>query len=115
MTSTFCGKRLFGYAVDGLRDVVITILSYLVWLHHFFTMGSGANVNAVLRHHDDDHLDPDRREDLQLAVHDVSRPNPVLSPVIWIVSFIPTFAIGGLTGVLLAVPPADFVLHNSCS
>ena len=46
VTSTFCGKRLFGYTSMVYATVVITILSYLVWLHHFFTMGSGASVNA---------------------------------------------------------------------
>ena len=46
ITSTFCGKRLFGYTSMVYATVVITILSYLVWLHHFFTMGSGASVNA---------------------------------------------------------------------
>ena len=75
--STFSGKRLFGYTSMVYATVVITILSYLVWLHHFFTMGSGASVNSLLRHHHDDHLDPDGREDLQLAVHDVSRPHPL--------------------------------------
>ena len=60
VASTFCGKRLFGYTSMVYATVVITILSYLVWLHHFFTMGSGASVNSLLRHHDDDHLDPDR-------------------------------------------------------
>ena len=46
VASTFCGKRLFGYASMVYATVVITILSYLVWLHHFFTMGSGASVNS---------------------------------------------------------------------
>jgi hypothetical protein len=70
-------QALFGYTSMVYATVVITILSYLVWLHHFFTMGSGASVNSLLRHHDDDHLDPDRREDLQLAVHDVPREDPL--------------------------------------
>src|SRR5471032_1074110 len=46
VTSTFSGKRLFGYTSMVYATVVITILSYLVWLHHFFTMGSGASVNS---------------------------------------------------------------------
>ena len=67
-----------------------------------------------LRHHDDDHRGADRREDLQLAVHDVRRPGRASpSPMLWSIGFMVTFVIGGMTGVLLAVPPADFVLHNS--
>ena len=46
VTATFSGKRLFGYTSMVYATVVITILSYLVWLHHFFTMGSGASVNS---------------------------------------------------------------------
>jgi hypothetical protein len=60
--------------------VVITILSYLVWLHHFFTMGSGASVNSFFGIDDDDHLDSDGREDLQLAVHDVRGRIPLTKP-----------------------------------
>ncbi len=77
VTATFCGKSLFGYTSMVYATLVITILSYVVWLHHFFTMGSGASVKLFLRHHHDDHLDPDRREDVQLAIHDVSRPHPL--------------------------------------
>ena len=72
VVSTFSGKRLFGYASMVYATVVITILSYLVWLHHFFTMGSGRERKLVLRHHHNDHLDPHGGQDLQLAVHDVS-------------------------------------------
>lgn len=46
VTSTFSGKRLFGYSSMVYATVCITVLSYLVWLHHFFTMGSGASVNS---------------------------------------------------------------------
>jgi cytochrome o ubiquinol oxidase subunit 1 len=67
----------------------------------------------LLRHHHDDHLDPDRRQDLQLAVHDVPRRIRFDLPMMWTVAFMLTFVIGGMTGVMLAVPPADFVLHNS--
>ncbi len=79
VVATFCGKRLFGYASMVYATCVIMILSYLVWLHHFFTMGSGASRQLLLRHHHDDHLDPDRGEDVQLAVHDVSRPHSLRS------------------------------------
>jgi cytochrome o ubiquinol oxidase subunit 1 len=110
---TFSGKRLFGYASMVYATVVITILSYLVWLHHFFTMGSGASVNAFFG----------------ITTMIISIPTGAKmfnwlftmyrgrirfeTPMLWTVSFMVTFVIGGMTGVLVAVPPADFVLHNS--
>jgi cytochrome o ubiquinol oxidase subunit I len=113
VTSTFCGKRLFGYSSMVYATVVITILSYIVWLHHFFTMGSGANVNSFFG----------------IATMVISIPTGAKIfnwlftmyrgrirfelPMMWVVAFLLTFTVGGMTGVLLAVPPADFVLHNS--
>ena len=113
VTSTFCGKRLFGYSSMVYATVVITILSYIVWLHHFFTMGSGASVNSFFG----------------IATMVISIPTGAKIfnwlftmyrgsirfelPMLWVVAFLLTFTVGGMTGVLLAVPPADFVLHNS--
>ncbi|MGD9965941.1 MAG: cytochrome o ubiquinol oxidase subunit I [Hyphomonadaceae bacterium] len=113
ITSTFSGKRLFGYASMVYASVVITILSYIVWLHHFFTMGSGASVNSFFG----------------IATMVISIPTGAKIfnwlftmyrgrirfelPMMWVVAFMITFVVGGMTGVLLAVPPADFVLHNS--
>lgn len=113
ITSTFSGKRLFGYSSMVYATVVITILSYLVWLHHFFTMGSGASVNSFFG----------------IATMVISIPTGAKIfnwlftmyrgnirfelPMMWVVAFMLTFVVGGMTGVLLAVPPADFVLHNS--
>jgi cytochrome o ubiquinol oxidase subunit 1 len=112
VVSTFCGKRLFGYTSMVYATVVITILSYLVWLHHFFTMGSGASVNAFFG--------------ITTMIISIPTGAKVFNwlftmyrgrirfevPMLWTVGFMPTFVIGGMTGVLLAVPPADFVLHN---
>ncbi|MES2987747.1 MAG: cytochrome o ubiquinol oxidase subunit I [Pseudomonadota bacterium] len=113
ITSTFTGKRLFGYSSMVYATVVITILSYLVWLHHFFTMGSGASVNSFFG----------------IATMVISIPTGAKIfnwlftmyrgrirfelPMMWVIAFMITFVVGGMTGVLLAVPPADFVLHNS--
>jgi cytochrome o ubiquinol oxidase subunit 1 len=113
VVSTFCGKRLFGYTSMVYATVVITILSWLVWLHHFFTMGAGATVNAFFG--------------ITTMIISIPTGAKVFNwlftmyrgriryevPMLWAVGFIPTFVIGGLTGVLLAVPPADFVLHNN--
>jgi cytochrome o ubiquinol oxidase subunit 1 len=113
VVATFSGKRLFGYASMVYATVVITILSYLVWLHHFFTMGSGASVNSFFG----------------ITTMIISIPTGAKMfnwlftmyrgrirfevPMLWTMGFMFTFVIGGMTGVLLAVPPADFVLHNS--
>ena len=113
VVATFCKKRLFGYTSLVWATAAITILSFIVWLHHFFTMGAGANVNAFFG----------------IATMIISIPTGVkifnwlftmyrgrveLSvPMLWTLGFLVTFSLGGMTGVLLAVPGADFVLHNS--
>jgi len=113
VVATFTGKRLFGYASMVYATVVITILSYLVWLHHFFTMGSGASVNSFFG----------------ITTMIISIPTGAKMfnwlftmyrgriryevPMLWTIGFMVTFVIGGMTGVMLAIPPADFVLHNS--
>jgi cytochrome o ubiquinol oxidase subunit 1 len=111
--ATFSGKRLFGYRQMVIATILITVLSFTVWLHHFFTMGAGANVNAFFG----------------IMTMLISIPTGVkvfnwlftmyrgrvrfTTPVLWTLGFMVTFVIGGVTGVLMAVPPADFVLHNS--
>ena len=113
VVSTFSGKKLFGYASMVYATVVITILSYLVWLHHFFTMGSGASVNSFFG--------------ITTMIISIPTGAKIFNwlftmyrgrikfevPMLWTVGFMVTFSIGGMTGVLLAVPAADFVLHNS--
>jgi cytochrome o ubiquinol oxidase subunit 1 len=111
--ATFSRKPLFGYRSMVMATMVICVLSFTVWLHHFFTMGAGPNVNAIFG----------------IASMIIAVPTGVkvfnwlftmyggrvvfASPILWSVGFMVTFVIGGMTGVLLAVPPADFVLHNS--
>ena len=113
VVATFSKKRLFGYTSLVWATIAITVLSFCVWLHHFFTMGSGANVNAFFG----------------IMTMIIAIPTGVKifnwlftmyqgrivfnSAMLWTVGFIITFSIGGMTGVLLAVPGADFVLHNS--
>jgi cytochrome o ubiquinol oxidase subunit 1 len=113
VVSTFSGKKLFGYTSMVYATVVITILSYLVWLHHFFTMGSGASVNSFFG--------------ITTMIISIPTGAKIFNwlftmyrgrirfelPMLWTVGFMITFVIGGMTGVLLAVPAADFVLHNS--
>ncbi|AXF05283.1 MULTISPECIES: cytochrome o ubiquinol oxidase subunit I [Paraburkholderia] len=111
--STFSGKPLFGYKSMVYATSSIGVLSFFVWLHHFFTMGSGANVNAFFG----------------IMTSIISVPTGVKlfnwlftmyrgriryhTSTLWTIGFMVTFAVGGMTGVLLAVPGADFVLHNS--
>ena len=113
IVSTFSSKRLFGYTSMVYATVVITILSYLVWLHHFFTMGSGASVNSFFG--------------ITTMIISIPTGAKIFNwlftmyrgriryelPMMWTIAFMITFVIGGMTGVLLAVPSADFVLHNS--
>ena len=109
----FSGKPLFAYSSMVYATIAIMILSYLVWLHHFFTMGSGANVNSFF----------------SLTTMMISIPTGVKIfnwlftmyrgrvrydvPMLWTMGFLFTFTIGGMTGVMLSVAPADFLLHNS--
>ena len=113
VVSTFSGKRLFGYASMVYATCVIGVLSYLVWLHHFFTMGSGASVNSFFG--------------ITTMIISIPTGAKIFNwlftmyrgrirfevPMLWTVGFMVTFVIGGMTGVMLAVPAADFVLHNS--
>ncbi|HVJ39223.1 MAG TPA: cytochrome o ubiquinol oxidase subunit I [Stenotrophomonas sp.] len=113
LVATYCRKKLFGYTSMVYATACIGVLSFIVWLHHFFTMGSGANVNAFFG----------------ITTMIISIPTGVkifnwlftmfrgrvhfTSPVLWMLGFIITFVIGGMTGVMLAIPAVDFVLHNS--
>ena len=113
VVATFSGKPLFGYRSMVMATMAICVLSFVVWLHHFFTMGAGANVNGFFG----------------VATMIIAVPTGVkifnwlftlyggkvrfTVPIYWTLGFMVTFVIGGMTGVLMAIPPADFVLHNS--
>src|SRR5215469_11638349 len=113
VTATFSRKPLFGYASMVYATVVITVLSYLVWLHHFFTMGSGASVNSFFGITTMIISIPTGAKIFNW-LFTMYRGRVVFDlPMMWTVAFMVTFVIGGMTGVLLAVPPADFALHNS--
>lgn len=113
VVATYCRKKLFGYTTMVYATAAITFLSFIVWAHHFFTMGSGANVNAFFG----------------IATMVIAIPTGVKvfnwlftmyrgkihfdTPMLWVTAFFTTFAIGGMTGVLMAIPPVDFQTHNS--
>lgn len=113
VVATFSQKRLFGYTTMVWAIAIITFLSFIVWLHHFFTMGAGADVNSFFG----------------IATMIIAIPTGVkvfnwlftmykgriimATPMLWVTAFFTTFAIGGMTGVMMAVPPVDFQVHNS--
>lgn len=113
VVATFSRKKLFGYTTMVWAIAAIAFLSFIVWLHHFFTMGAGGNVNAVFG----------------IATMIIAVPTGVkifnwlftmykgrivlATPMLWVTAFFITFAIGGVTGVLMSIPPIDFQVHNS--
>jgi cytochrome o ubiquinol oxidase subunit 1 len=113
IVATFARKALFGYKTMVAALVAIMVLSFVVWQHHFFTMGAGANVNAFFG----------------IMTMVIAVPTGVkifnwlftmyrgrirfTAPMIWFMCFAVTFTIGGVTGVMMAVPAIDFQVHNS--
>ncbi len=113
IVATFARKRLFGYESMVWAMGAIVFLSFTVWVHHFFTMGAGADVNAFFG----------------IMTMIIAIPTGVkifnwlftmyrgrilfASPMLWFMGFVVIFTIGGVAGVLLAMPPIDFQLHNS--
>ncbi|MBS0627366.1 MAG: cbb3-type cytochrome c oxidase subunit I, partial [Verrucomicrobia bacterium] len=113
IVATYSQKRLFGYVSMVWATVVIAFLSFIVWVHHFFTMGAGANVNAFFG----------------IMTMLIAVPTGVKifnwlftmyrgkvrfdTPILWFIGFVIAFTIGGMTGMLLSIPPVDFQIHNS--
>ena len=113
VVADFANKRLFGYASMVYSILAIIVISYIVWVHHFFIMGAGGTVNAVFG----------------IMTMIIAVPTGVKvfnwlftmyrgrlrfeTPMLWTLGFLLTFVLGGMSGVMLAMAPADFVLHNS--
>lgn len=111
--STFSKKPIANYTSMVWAAIIITGLSYLVWLHHFFTMGAGPDVNSFFG----------------IVTMLIAIPSGVQvfnwiqtmlkgkilfsTAMCYSIGFIITFLLGGLTGVFMASPPADFQVHNS--
>ncbi len=111
--ATFSGKPLFGYRSMVAATMAICILSFLVWLHHFFTMGASADINGFFGIMSMIIAVPTGVKIFNWLFTMYGGRIRFTVPVLWSIGFMVTFAIGGMTGVLLAMPPADFVLHNS--
>lgn len=113
LVPVFSKKRLFGYTSMVLATMAIALLSFVVWVHHFFTMGAGANVNAFFG----------------IMTMVIAIPTGVkvfnwlftmfrgritfATPMLWYMGFLSTFILGGMTGVLMSIPGVDFQFHNS--
>ena len=113
VVATFARKRLFGYGTMVAALIAIMFFSFVVWQHHFFTMGAGANVNAFFG----------------IMTMVIAIPTGVKifnwlftmyrgqihfdAPMVWFMCFAVTFTLGGVTGVLMAVPALDYQVHNS--
>jgi cytochrome o ubiquinol oxidase subunit 1 len=110
---TFSGKPLFGYRSMVTATLAICLISFLVWLHHFFTMGPGGDVNGFFGIMSMIIAVPTGVKIYNWLFTMYGGRVRFETPMLWSLGFMITFVIGGLTGVLLAVPPADFVLHNS--
>ncbi|WP_028401748.1 cytochrome aa3 quinol oxidase subunit I [Ectobacillus panaciterrae] len=113
IVSTFSKKKIFGYKSMVFSMMIISVLSYFTWVHHFFTMGAGADVNTFFA----------------ITTMAIGIPTGVkvfnwlftmfrgrirmTQPMLWTLAFVPCFLVGGATGVMLAVAPADYQYHNS--
>jgi cytochrome o ubiquinol oxidase subunit 1 len=111
--STFSSKRLYGYASLVWATMAIAVLSFTVWLHHFFTMGQSPTINAAFG----------------IATMTIGIPTGVkvydwiltmyrgrvrfTVPMLFSIAFLVTFVIGGASGIILAIPPLDYMVHNT--
>jgi len=113
IVSTFSQKKIFAYVPMVCAAVSITLLSYLVWLHHFFTMGSGADVNSFFSIVTMLIAIPAGAQVFSWILTMYKGKVIFDSPMYWFIGFLSTFMLGGMAGILLSAPPADFQIHNS--
>jgi cytochrome o ubiquinol oxidase subunit 1 len=113
IVATFSRKKLFGYTTMVWAIVMIAVLSFIVWLHHFFTMGSGANVNAFFGIMTMVIAIPTGVKVFNWLFTMYKGDINFATPMLWMMAFFTTFAIGGMTGVIMSLPPVDFQIHNS--
>ncbi len=113
VVSTFSRKRLFGYPSLVYATAAIMFLSFAVWVHHFFTMGASAGVNIAFGISTMLIAIPTGVKVFNWLLTMYKGRVTITTPMLWTLGFLTTFVLGGLAGVLLAMPPADYVLHNS--
>jgi cytochrome o ubiquinol oxidase subunit 1 len=113
VVATFSRKKLFGYASMVWAIGAITVLSFIVWLHHFFTMGAGANVNAFFGIMTILIAIPTGAKIFNWLFTKFHGQVSFTTPMLWFLGFVIAFTTGGMTGVLMSIPPVDFQVHNS--
>jgi cytochrome o ubiquinol oxidase subunit 1 len=113
VSATFSGKPLFGYRSMVGATMAICVLSYTVWLHHFFTMGASAGINAFFGVTSMIIAVPTGVKIFNWLFTMYGGRVRFEPPVLWTIGFMVSFVFGGLTGVLLALPPVDWQVHNS--
>jgi cytochrome o ubiquinol oxidase subunit 1 len=113
VVATFSRKRLFGYKSMVIALGAITVLSFVVWLHHFFTMGAGANVNAFFGIMTMVIAIPTGVKIYNWLFTMFRGSIRLTTPMLWFIAFVVTFSIGGVAGVMMSVPAIDFQVHNS--
>jgi len=111
--ATFSRKRLFGYPSMVFSTVLIGFLGFMVWAHHMFTTGLGPIANSIFA----------------VSSMLIGIPTGIkifnwmftmwggnirfTTPMLWAVAFIPSFVMGGVTGIMVAVAPADYQFHDT--
>lgn len=110
---TFSEKRLFGYVSMIWALIIITFLSFIVWLHHFFTMGASPFVNAFFGITTMLIAIPTGVKIFNWLFTKFKGRVHFTSPMLWFFAFVLNFTVAGMTGILLSSPPVDFQVHNS--
>lgn len=113
VVATFSGKKIFGYSSMVGSLMVISVINYFVWAHHFFTMGASAGVNTVFAVASMAIAVPTGVKVFNWLFTMFRGMIRITLPMLWTIAFVPCFAVGGATGVMLAVAPADYQYHNS--
>jgi cytochrome o ubiquinol oxidase subunit I len=113
IVSTFSQKKLFGYTSLMVSAFLVTFFSILVWLHHFFTMGAGANVNSFFGIMTEIIAVPTAVQIFNWICTLYKGRIRMTTPMWWFVGFVSTFTFGGLAGVMMGIPGIDFQVHNS--
>lgn len=110
---TFAEKRLFGYISMVWALILIAFFSFVVWLHHFFTMGASPHVNAFFAITTMIIAIPTGVKIFNWLFTKFQGRVHFTSPMLWFFAFVLNFTIAGMTGMLLASPPVDYQVHNS--
>lgn len=109
----FSRKRLFGYSAMVFATVLIGFLGFMVWAHHMFTVGLGPTANAIFSVATMAIAIPTGVKIFNWLLTIWGGSIKVTTPMLWALSFIPTFVMGGVTGVMLGTAPLDYQLHDT--